>query len=504
METDRFSDCLNLGDEMIKSLNLENFQGMPVAHSIRFAPITLIFGPNSSGKSSLIRSLLLLKQSADFQNSAYQSLEFQGSSIDLASFENVINGHDLDKTLTLGIAADVQNIGLPPGRNLVRQIMGQLFDILSEVEFISESSDEGIETSTFVFSFRNGFSPIEISVPEAWQSHEFSGGLSILEDFFKLSSESVETLNAIYSSFIFTQERPEVFEDDDDFAAFLKRDELPDQADWLEPLKSVQFRGIFPIFPLRVVDQDDQSYVLNRVAPIWDALFRIARTSISRSLDSMRHVPPLRKIPERLLVVDSTSPSTQSKALDKKVSSWIERLTDGRYSLQNIEFKPTQVGFMGSLRARLLIEKKTNTQVSFKDVGVGLSQVLPIVEVLLDNTSRIHAMNRVERTVLIEQPELHLHPKMQAELMELFIETVKSENNKVQVIAETHSESMILRLQKRVREGTLDPAQVSILYAETSDEGFNTIRELTLDKFGEFIEDWPLSFSDVRVKEIFE
>jgi predicted ATPase len=159
---------------------------------------------------------------------------------------------------------------------------------------------------------------------------------------------------------------------------------------------------------------------------------------------------------------------------------------------------------MGSLRARLLIEKKTNTQVSFKDVGVGLSQVLPIVEVLLDNISRIHAPNRVDRTVLIEQPELHLHPKMQAELMELFIETVTSENNKVQVIAETHSESMILRLQKRIREGSLDPSRVSILYAETSDEGFNTIRELNIDSSGEFTEDWPLSFSDVRVKEIFE
>lgn len=489
---------------MIKSLNLENFQGMPAAHNIRFAPITLVFGPNSSGKSSLIRSLLLLKQSADFQNSAYQSLEFQGSSIDLASFENVINGHDLDKTLTVGISSDVHNTGLPPGRNLMRQIMAQLFDILEKVDFISKSTDEGLESSTFVFHFRNEFAPIEIEVPEPWQDNSPSVGLRIPQDFFKLSEGSLETLNGIYKSFIFSAERPEFFVDDDEFADFLKRDELPEYDDWISQLKSVQFRGIFPVFPVRVADQDDQSYVLNRVAPIWDALFRIARVSISRSLDTVRHVPPLRDIPERLLVVDASSPSTQSKALDKKVSAWIERLTDGRYSLQNIEFKPTQVGFMGSLRARLLIEKKTNTQVSFKDVGVGLSQVLPIIEVLLDNTSRIHAMNRIERTVLIEQPELHLHPKMQAELMELFIETVTSENNKVQIIAETHSESMILRLQKRIREGSLDPSRVSILYAETSEEGFNTIRELTLDKFGEFIEDWPLSFSDVRVKEIFE
>jgi predicted ATPase len=489
---------------MIKSLNLENFQGMPAAHNIRFAPITLIFGPNSSGKSSLIRSLLLLKQSADFENSAYQSLEFQGSSIDLASFENVINGHDLEKILTVGISSDVHNTGLPPGRNLIRQIMGQLFDILDRVEFITKSTDEGLESSTFVFHFRNEFSPLEINVPEAWQDNGPSSGLKIPQEFFKLSSDSLETLNGIYKSFTFSAERPEYFVDDDEFAEFLSRHELPESDDWISQLKSVQFRGIFPIFPLRVADQDDQSYLLNRVAPIWEALFRVARISISRSLDTVRHVPPLREIPERLLVVDSSSPSTQSKALDKKVSAWIERLTDGRYSLQNIEFKPTQVGFMGSLRARLLIEKKTNTQVSFKDVGVGLSQVLPIVEVLLDNISRMHAPNRVDRTVLIEQPELHLHPKMQAELMELFIETVTSENNKVQVIAETHSESMILRLQKRIREGSLDPSRVSILYAETSDEGFNTIRELNLDSSGEFTEDWPLSFSDVRVKEIFE
>ncbi len=504
LETDKFVDCPKLGVEMIKSLNLENFQGMPEAHNIRFAPITLVFGPNSSGKSSLIRSLLLLKQSVDFGNSSYQGLEFQGSAIDLASFENVINGHDLDKTLTVGISSDIHNTGLPPGRNLIRQIMAQLFDILDEVEFVSKSTDEGLESSTLVFHFKNEFLPITIEIPESWQDNGSSVGLRIPQEFFKLSADSVDTLNGIYGSFIFLAERPDHFDDDDEFSAFLKRNELPDSDDWISQLKTVQFRGLFPIFPLRVADQDDQSYALNRVATIWEALFRIARISITRSLDLVRHVPPLREIPERLLVVDASSPSTQSKALDKKVSAWIERLTDGRYSLQNIEFKPTQVGFMGSLRARLLIENKTNTQVSFKDVGVGLSQVLPIVEVLLDNSSRIHTTNRMERTVVIEQPELHLHPKMQAELMELFIETVTSENNKVQVIAETHSESMILRLQKRIREGSLDPSKVSILYAETTDEGFNTIRELALDQHGEFVEDWPLSFSDVRVKEIFE
>jgi predicted ATPase len=504
METDTFIDCPKLGVEMIKSLNLENFQGMTEAHSIRFAPITLVFGPNSSGKSSLIRSLLLLKQSVDFGNSSYQELEFQGGAIDLASFENVINGHNLDKTLTVGISSDVHNTGLPPGRNLMRQIMAQLLDILDSVEFVSKSTYEGLESSTLVFHFKNEFLPIRIEVPESWQDNSPAVGLRIPQEFFQLSADSIQTLNGIYSSFMFSAERPDHFDDDDEFSAFLKRNELPESDDWISELRPVQFRGIFPVFPLRVADQDDDSYTLNRVATIWEALFRIARVSISRSLDLVRHVPPLREIPERLLVVDASSPSTQSKALDKKVSAWIERLTDGRYSLQNIEFKPTQVGFMGSLRARLLIENKTNTQVSFKDVGVGLSQVLPIVEVLLDNASRIHTSNRVERSVVIEQPELHLHPKMQAELMELFIETVTSENNRVQVIAETHSESMILRLQKRIREGSLDPSKVSILYAETSQDGFNTIRELALDKHGEFIEDWPLSFSDVRVKEIFE
>jgi predicted ATPase len=169
-----------------------------------------------------------------------------------------------------------------------------------------------------------------------------------------------------------------------------------------------------------------------------------------------------------------------------------------------VEFESQEVGFLGSLRARHLFDTKTQTQVSFRDAGVGLSQVLPIIEALEvaqmgAGRDGISSM----KTVLIEQPELHLHPRMQADLMDLMISVAGDSARGVQILAETHSENMVLRLQKRIREGTIRPEDVSIIYADRDIEGNNTLTPQLMDDSGDFIEPWPLSFADVRVQDLF-
>ena len=80
---------------MLSKLFISNFQGYHSHKTIDLAPLTLIFGPNSGGKSSILRSLLLLKQSLGTSNQDEDNLVYEGQSVNLVGFSNVVFGHDI-------------------------------------------------------------------------------------------------------------------------------------------------------------------------------------------------------------------------------------------------------------------------------------------------------------------------------------------------------------------------------------------------------------------------
>jgi hypothetical protein len=113
---------------------------------------------------------------------------------------------------------------------------------------------------------------------------------------------------------------------------------------------------------------------------------------------------------------------------------------------------------------RVIYDRYLGVQVGFENVGQGLSQIIPIIESL---ASQSLAPNSVS---IIQQPETHLHPKMQADFGD---ELSKIANASGQVIVETHSESILLRLQKRLRENALQGSKVSIIYCETPEPEYS-------------------------------
>lgn len=89
----------------------------------------------------------------------------------------------------------------------------------------------------------------------------------------------------------------------------------------------------------------------------------------------------------------------------------------------------------------ILRDLRNGVAVSSRDVGIGISQLIPVV---------VHALAERESTILVEQPELHLHPALQARLGYFFMETALGPHRN-QFILETHSEHLILRVMKRIR-----------------------------------------------------
>lgn len=157
-----------------------------------------------------------------------------------------------------------------------------------------------------------------------------------------------------------------------------------------------------------------------------------------------------------------------------------------------------------------LRDLRHNVWVSLQDVGVGISQVLPVL---------IESVVSKNSLIAIEQPEIHIHPKLQAELGDVFIESALGENKNT-FLLETHSEHLILRLLRRIRETTegdftdwpealraacpqgIKADDVAILYVEPGEEGA-TVIEMSVTSDGDFSRPWPGGFFAERSKELF-
>jgi len=155
------------------------------------------------------------------------------------------------------------------------------------------------------------------------------------------------------------------------------------------------------------------------------------------------------------------------------------------------------------LFALRLYEKSTGVHVGITDVGFGVSQVLPII---------VQSLLSRKKTLLIEQPELHLHPRLQAELGDLFIDSALGESKNTLII-ETHSEHLILRLLRRIREtaeGNLEegqlpitPEDLAVVYVKPTADGTKLVH-LRVTEDGDFADRWPDGFFSERARELLE
>jgi predicted ATPase len=126
--------------------------------------------------------------------------------------------------------------------------------------------------------------------------------------------------------------------------------------------------------------------------------------------------------------------------------------------------------------------RKGGTEALLTDVGFGVSQVLPVVTLLQYVPEG--------STVILEQPEIHLHPLAQAHLADVIINAAVHRD--VQVIVESHSEHLLLRLQRRIAEEEVPHGDVRLYFCDVRD-GVSTLEQLRIDMLGR-IENWPDKF----------
>ena len=539
---------------MLHAIELENFKAFGKRSRIPFAPITLIFGENSAGKSTILQALYLLKQTLESRESDAPLLpRTENGIVDLGSFQEMLFDHDLEQMLSIRVEAAVDDTFQLPyegGKIAIEPRFKRTFH--DEEILLDQVSIYDGKSSKSLVKFR----PVDITeAPE-----EFGRGMDIHHTQFSLRPSQLTTIKCVglteeadywkpeFEWCKANQEeiRKELEESKSRLEQFLKlqtdvknnnKQEHPNEElqgtnervqgyiDSLRAdreffssdfdLKSYIFKrceeemetvlGVQVFYRVVVASQKD-SYGMSEFRS-FDKIFDVARLAmtaggiVEQTLGALFPISPFRIPPERLYTFRGTTPQNvgyrgdllsdllfRCPELVKETNEWLEKLDIG----YELEVKPI-VTDSGDLFAVRLIDtrRKEPVNVALSDVGFGVSQLLPFI---------VQSLVSEKRIISIEQPEVHVHPKLQADLGDLLAEAIK-EPRQNRFIVETHSEHLILRLQRLVRKKVLSPEDVSVIYVSRGPEGAKAER-LRLDEDGDFIDEWPNGFFPERLREL--
>ena len=217
---------------------------------------------------------------------------------------------------------------------------------------------------------------------------------------------------------------------------------------------------------------------------------------LEQHLERISYLGPLRDHPHRTYLWGGDSPSDVGKRGERAIAALLSARVDekGTSIEQKIAEWMKKMGLIHSFRLRpiapnrrdyeVVIQKTpTSSEVLITDVGFGVSQILPVLVLCYYVPEG--------STIIFEQPEIHLHPSVQADLADVFIDVAKNRN--VQIIFESHSEYLLHRLQRRIAEEALDNDQTALYFCSMDEEGRSHATNLEIDDYGN-IANWPPDF----------
>jgi len=444
---------------MITGLHIKNFKAWSDTGSMRLAPLTVIFGTNSSGKSSLGHLLLALKQTVN-NTDRKRSLHLgdQSSLIDLGTFKDCLHNHDLDRMMTFAISWKLPE-ALRIRDSLDRRKIISGNELRLGVGLKADRQGQP-RTQGFVYQLRHDNADV-LKV-----KHSRGDG-----DHPVLDCDNLRLLRAQGRKW--ELEAPEKFYrfSDRTLARYQNADFLADFSLETERfLQNVYFLGPLRSEPARV-------YQWAGDAP--EDVGPRGEKTISALLAATKE--------ERYL---NRGFKKRTYRFDEFIARWLKDLG----VISSFEVKPLAEG---RTEYEVLVRtQKSSAEVKLTDVGFGVSQVLPAL---------VQAFYAPENsTIWMEQPEIHLHPKVQANLADTFISAIKSYEDSsprnLQLIIESHSEHLLTRLQLRVAEGSLDPEDVAIYFVNEGRDGAN-LEPLRITLYGD-IENWPENFFGDEMADI--
>ncbi len=542
---------------MLIALRIGNFKAFAESQRIPVRPLTLIYGANSSGKSSVLHSFILARHAQETGDLDVHRTNVGGESVDLGGFRQYVHRReanrrvewamDLDTSsfkdrlaelfapvkqvtmlLNLGIGLDDQDHPLPEsipeihtyelladGQSLLRmsrrrdgklqldrldhehpvfrEVIKAMVLLSTTTETIHPEDFEGLDEAIAelvpeVVAKSTQFLPDGLA-----ESNVFSpGGQARL---FTISrARRKEELSAAVRSFL-----PRKIDEILRGVGQVVAGELS-RLRYLGPLRS------YPPRHLAFSQHHDPNWYAGG-GYAWDVIRRDA--SVRKLVNEWLSAPDRLQTPYELKVNNLVSREKVQEFLADYLDSewWVQEGDDlALYRLDKDPKKESQ-RFMDLFKADelpelVMIDRRSNTVVSHRDVGIGVSQVLPIL---------VGAYASRNQIVAIEQPEIHLHPALQADLGDVFIQSAIGTGQN-RFLIETHSEHLLLRVMRRMRETSngelpegippITPRDVCVLFVQPKGTS-SAVRHLELDEEGQLLDPWPGGFFEEGYRERF-
>jgi hypothetical protein len=259
----------------------------------------------------------------------------------------------------------------------------------------------------------------------------------------------------------------------------------------------------------------------NEVRTFLEMIILGTTAQLVESLRNALYIGPLRTVPPRGYLYERAGRTmswanglaawdrllADRASLVEDTNRWLERLDAGCRVVVHefVDWSAGQEskGYVDERVRRLMLDTGAGAYVLPSEVGAGISQLIPVVVATLEGSAGLS---------MIEQPEIHVHPRLQVGLGDLFIEAATRDGARRTMLVETHGEHLILRLLRRIRETTekelpegapaFSSDNLSVVYVESHPDGVR-IRRLRVDENGEFTDRWPKGFFEERARELF-
>jgi len=535
---------------ILKALTLENFKGIREPVRIEFAPVTLLFGPNNAGKSTVVQALHYAREIFEHGNTDPGRTLLGGDVLDLGGFDILVHNHNRNLPIRIGFELDVssENLGdiekWTNNQGFGDAVFGDEFEIVQAVVEVE------IRWSSFVGENGGPY----IAQCDLSYGYVYKGSTSSNELLFRISSSvdgkniSFQVVDPRHMVLGWVRSEGERNSEDKEFTPLDEYNSPFSKTD-LIPLKSKTVlppSGRLLNFPDSTGRNDDNELGYNDVELLDNQVISsltLAPISLVRKiLGRFRYLSPFREMPERnhaparsfdefrwanglaawdLLIL-------KGKSLEEQVNLWLthEDLLNSGFRVKVKRFKeldingPLMMALSGEtalddqewIREALaslpeqhqlrIHDLQRDVELFPKDMGVGISQVVPVL------VAAIHSQNGL---VAIEEPESNIHPAFQVVLGDLFISQTR-EKSDLMFLVETHSEHLMLRFLRRIRETgenelppgapSLTPEGIAVYFVEPEEDG-PRIHRIRIDRDGDFIDRWPRGFFQERMKELY-
>jgi predicted ATPase len=426
---------------MITKLRAENFKSWKDTGELQLAPLTGLFGTNSSGKSSILQILLMLKQTAESPDrNIILHTGDERSLVNLGTFSDLIYNHDLNEKLHLSFSWKP----LEPIRYFLFKFPPGEASILFETDQISFST---------VIREDSHFTVVDNFIYESnYHNNITQFGMNL-----KVGRERYEFIHNNYKIELQNEDK------EDDYLL-------------THPIRCYGF-------PDETVSYYKNVGFLSKLTLSFENLF-----------SRIRYLGPLRENPKRIYTWSGETPSDVGIYGERSISALLATRNIGLPIETKIEEWMQKTELLSSFKLKSIAEERrelfevrvkkddVSSEVLITDVGFGVSQILPVLVLCYYVPEG--------SIILLEQPEIHLHPSVQADLADVLVDVVMNRN--VQIIVESHSEHLLRRLQRRIAEEAIPSDKVNLYFCRM-ENGASQIEKLQLDDEG-YISNWPPNF----------